>query len=44
VIVAHLGGIPLEELLASVTGTGAGLLAARAWILLRVRRHREPGT
>jgi hypothetical protein len=39
---AHLGGVPLEEMLPSLTGAGAGLLAARAWIMLRVRRRREP--
>ena len=43
-MIAHLGGLPLEELLPSVTGAGAGLLVARAWILLRLRRRREPGT
>jgi hypothetical protein len=42
-VIAHVGGVPLEELLPSVTGTGAGLLVARAWIILRLRRRREPG-
>jgi hypothetical protein len=41
-VIAHLGGVPLEEMLPSLTGAGAGLLAARAWIMLRVRRRREP--
>jgi hypothetical protein len=43
-VIAHLGGMPLEEVLPSVTGAGAGLLAARAWIMVRLRRRREPGT
>jgi hypothetical protein len=40
---AHVGAVPLEEILPSVTGAGAGLLLARAWFMLRVRRGREPG-
>ena len=43
-MIAHIGGVPLEELLASGTGAGAGLLAARAWIMLHVRRRRDHGT
>ena len=42
-MIAHVGGMPLEELLPSLTGAGAALLAARAWIMLRLRRGREPG-
>jgi hypothetical protein len=38
VIVGHIGGVPVEELIPSVTG----LLAARAWIMFRVRRRRGP--
>ncbi|HWT90366.1 MAG TPA: hypothetical protein VN179_04555 [Solirubrobacterales bacterium] len=40
--VAHIGGVPLEELLPALAGPGAGLLAARAWLALHLRR-REPG-
>jgi hypothetical protein len=43
-VIAHVGAVPLEEILPSVTGAGAGLLFARAWIMLRVRSRREPGT
>jgi hypothetical protein len=43
-VIAHIGGLPLEEILPSVTGAGAGLLVARAWIMLHVRRRREPGS
>ena len=43
-MIAHVGGLPLEEFLPVLTGAGTGLLAARAWIMRRVRRRREPGT
>ncbi len=43
-MIAHVGGVPLEEILPTATGAGAGLLVARAWIMLRLRRRREPGT
>jgi hypothetical protein len=42
-VIAHVGGVPLEEMLPSATGAGAALLAARAWLMLRLRRRREPG-
>jgi len=35
-VIAHVAGIPLEELVLALTGCGAGLLAARAWIALRL--------
>ncbi len=41
-MIAHLGGVPVEELLPSVPAAGAGLLMARAWVMIRVRRRREP--
>ena len=40
--IAHLGGMPLEELVPSAAGIGAGLLAARAWLGLRLRGRRKP--
>ncbi len=44
IVIAHVGGVPLEEILPSVTGAGAGfLLLARAWLMLHLRRRREPG-
>ena len=43
-MIAHLGGVPLEELLLPLAGAGGGLLTARAWIMGRLRRLREPGT
>ncbi len=41
-MIAHVGGVPLEEILQSLTGASAALLVARAWITLRLRREREP--
>jgi hypothetical protein len=42
-VIAHIGGAPLEELLLSLAGAGGGLLTARAWIMVRVNRPRDPG-
>ncbi len=41
-VVAHIGGVPVEELLPTVCA-GAGVLLVRARAVLRVRRRREPG-
>jgi len=38
-IVAHVGGMPLEELLPSLAGAGTGLLVARAWLAVQLRRR-----
>jgi hypothetical protein len=38
VIVAHVGGVPVEELLPSASV----LLAARAWMMFHMRRRRKP--
>ncbi len=43
-IALHVGGVPVEELLPGAAGAGvlgAGLLLARAWVGLRVRRIRR---
>ena len=37
-ILAHVGGLPLEELLPSLTGVSVGLLIARGWIMRRLGR------
>ena len=43
-ISAHVGGLPLEELLPAIAGSGGGLLLARAWLVLRYREtKRRPG-
>jgi hypothetical protein len=41
-VIAHIGPVPVEEVLPSIAGAGAGLLLARAWIMLRLRVRREP--
>ena len=42
-MIAHVGGVPAEELLPTLAGTGTGLLIARAWVMLRLRRRQDPG-
>jgi hypothetical protein len=39
-VIAHVGALPLEEVLPVLTGAGSGLLAVRAWIAPRLRRRR----
>ena len=40
-MIAHVGAVPVEELLLPVAASGgAGLLLARGWIASRVRRRR----
>jgi hypothetical protein len=44
-VIAHIGALPLEELLPVLTGAGSsGLLAVRAWIVPRKRRRRDAST
>jgi hypothetical protein len=43
-VIAHVGGIPVEETLPALAGTGTALLLVRAWLMLRLCRRREPGT
>lgn len=41
---AHVGGLPVEELVVPAVTTGAaGLMFARGWLTSRLRRPREPG-
>ena len=40
-MIAHVGGVPVEEMLPSLAGGAAGLLVARGWMMLRLRRRRE---
>ena len=37
---AHIGGVPVEELLPAAAGTGTALVMARAWAWARLRRGR----
>jgi hypothetical protein len=46
-VLAHVGALPLEELVPSAAGVGAGLALARAWLIVRLRRTtglKEEGT
>lgn len=36
---AHIGGVPLEELLPALAGPAGGLLATRAWLALHFKRQ-----
>lgn len=36
---AHVGGLPVEELAPVLAGGGASLLAVRAWLSLHLRRR-----
>jgi hypothetical protein len=40
---AHVGGVPVEEILPTLAGTSTGVLVVSAWLMLRLRRRREPG-
>jgi hypothetical protein len=40
-VIAHVGGVPVEEILPTLAGTSTCLLVARAWMALRLRRRRE---
>ncbi len=43
-ISAHIGGVPIEEVLLPAVGSGAaGLLLTRNWILVRLGRRRGAG-
>jgi hypothetical protein len=41
-VIAHVGGVPVEELMPALAGTGTALLVARTWLTLRLRRRGEP--
>ena len=38
-MIAHVGGLPLEEMLPLIPGAGASLVLARAWLMQRLRRR-----
>ena len=40
-VIAHISGVPAEELVPALSGAGAGLLVVRGWIMLRLRRRRK---
>jgi hypothetical protein len=40
---AHVAGLPLEEMLPTLAGTGTVLLLVRGWLTVHMRRPQEPG-
>jgi hypothetical protein len=38
---AHVAGVPVEELALTAGGAGTALLVARTWVSLRLRRRRD---
>jgi len=42
-VIAHVGGVPVEEMLPALVGAGTGLMVVRARVMLRVRRGRGDG-
>jgi hypothetical protein len=40
-MIAHIGGVPVEEALTSLTVAGGGLAVARGWLALQLRRRRD---
>jgi hypothetical protein len=42
-VIAHVAGVPVEETLPALAGTGTALLLARVWLIVHLRRRREPG-
>jgi hypothetical protein len=44
IVLAHVAGVPVEELLPTLATAGVGgLMALRSRLALRIRRRREPG-
>jgi hypothetical protein len=41
-VIAHVAGVPVEEVLPSAAGAGGALLLARAWMMVHLRRRKEP--
>jgi hypothetical protein len=40
---AHVGGVPVEEvILPTLTSGAAGLIVARGWLVTQLRRRRDP--
>ena len=39
-MIAHVAGVPVEEVLPSAAGASTALLLARTWIWIRLRRDR----
>ncbi len=42
-MIAHVGGVPVEELVPSLAGAAAALLVARGWLAVHLRRGGRHG-
>ena len=42
-MIAHVAGVPVEELVPTLAGAGSMLLLARGWLAVRLRRGRSRG-
>jgi hypothetical protein len=42
-VIAHIDGVPGEELIPRAVGAGTALLVARTWVSLRLPRRRGRG-
>ena len=42
-LLAHVGGVPAEELFPTLAGTGTLLVLARGWLALHLRRREGGG-
>ncbi len=40
-MIAHVGGVPVEEVLPAAASAGTVLLLARAWVSVRLRRRKD---
>lgn len=38
---AHVGGVPVEEMLPALAGMGGSLVGVRVWLALGIRRRKD---
>ena len=38
IVSAHIGGVPVEEMIPAAAGAGGALCLARAWVWMHLRR------
>lgn len=41
-MIAHVSGVPVEELLPALAGTSSSLIFVRTWITVRARLRKDP--
>jgi hypothetical protein len=44
IVLAHVAGVPVEELIPMAAGAGTALVLARTWVSLRLRRRKGSRT